>query len=244
MWNRVLSTAKNGGRIRPTAAGINTDLPKIAGKIVREPSLVSPMQWRCNGAIICSQLKIQIMEKQFISRSLARQAEAFKNANCDGFQVVPQAGQVILQLFCGRLMLFACVYGSEDQILQDIALLQESIPEIKRIPFPLESAAATEESTATNGVTLPAGAKLDTETPTSVKNLQLESDLEGLTAAGLTAYEIGTTADDKYKLSLYRGNSLAFEYLYGAHEDRANDMAVVLDRLPKLQHIGGPLFVS
>lgn len=185
------------------------------------------------------------MEKQYISRGLARQADSFKNANCDGYQLVPHQGdRVILQLFCGRLMLFECLYSNEEQVTNDIELLQQAIPGLKRIASPVQDDEPAVEEKAGAGVTLPAGAQIDTETPASIKNQQLQQDINGFGEAALTAYEIGVTTDDKYRLMLYRGNTVAFEYLYPSAADRANDMAVVLDRLPKLTHIGGPEFVS
>lgn len=187
------------------------------------------------------------MEKQFISLSLARQAEAVRNSKFDSFTLMPQEGQVFLSLFSGTVTRFTCVYDTEDQALHDIALLQEVTGELRRIPFPGEQQQPAQGSTAANvvnGVTLPADAKLGTAPPQSVKNIQLAGDIEGFDNAGLTAYEIGVNQDDKYRLLLYRGNSVAFEYLYNLSDDRANDMAVVLGKLPNLQHVGGGEFVS
>ncbi len=184
------------------------------------------------------------MEKQFFSQHLEGLVENLKNSNCNGFQFVPHGDMLITQFFCGELRLAAALYQTQDQAFSDVELLREVIPALAPLRFPFPGMQPVESPAAANGVTLPAGAKLDTETPTSVKNLQLETDLEGLTGAQLTAYEIGVTPDGKYRLSLYRSNTIAFEYLYNSNEDRGNDMAVVLDRMPKLQHIGGPEFVS
>ncbi len=186
------------------------------------------------------------MEKQFLSGRLLLDVEALVHVGCTAYKYHHQAGQVVCFFFTGSAVHFAVVYDSEDQANEDMALLKGWIPNIEQIPvIPATSGnGSSAPAAAGEPPLLPAGAKLGSETPTAVKNLQLADDLGGLPAAKLTAYEIGIDANDKYRLLLYRGNSVAYEYLYNSSDDRANDMAVVLDTLPKLQHIGGPEFVS
>lgn len=184
------------------------------------------------------------MEKHFLNSALGDKLPDLKHANCDGYMIretTPGDGTPAceLQFYSGNIPLLVFLYDTVDQANNDMILAREVFGNLVNLAPP--SPTSSEQQPAAK---LPAGAQLDTETPASIKNPQLQVDIAGIADAGLTAYEIGVTADDKYKLSLYRGNSIAFEYLYGTHEDRSNDMMVVLDKLPKLQHIGTPEFIS